>query len=190
MKKILFFLTISFIAVACDLFNTRDAEEPNKNRSNWVTPSTVSLVIQNLKNSIADKNVNNYLDCFSDTLFASKSFSFLASSEALIQYQMQDWGKDDENTYFSAVIAKVTDNIPITLTLSDTIYSSLGGDSAIYSANYKLNVPYASSSAVMYSGNLEFRLLRDNQSLWSIYFWKDTKSNSNPSWSELKGSNY
>lgn len=190
MKKILVVLTLSLLIYSCDLFDTRIPEKPNYGRSNYIQPYKVEYVIQNLKNSLADKNVNNYLNCFVDTLFTTKSFVFSASSEALIQFQMQDWGKDDEYTYFRAVIAKVGKNIPITLSLTDTIYSSLGGDSAVYSANYNLNVPYLSSSAITYSGNLEFRLVRDTQSLWSIYFWKDTKSNVNPSWSELKGSNY
>jgi hypothetical protein len=190
MKKLFLIISLAFLTISCDLFTTREAEDPNQNRSNFVTPSSANLVIQNLKNSLADKNVNSYLDCFVDTLFSSKSFVFSASSEALIQYQMQDWGKDDESGYFNAVIVKVPENVPITLTLTDTIYSSLGGDSVIYSANYDLNVPYANSEAVVYSGNLEFKLLRDDQSLWSIYFWKDTKSQTNPSWSELKGSIY
>jgi len=188
--KIYFLILITFLVTSCDLFNTRDAEIPNSQRSNFVTPSTASLVIQNLKNSLSDKNVQNYLACFVDSIFSSRTFSFSASSEALVQYQMQDWGISEESTYFNAVINKVNENIPITLTLSDTLYSSLGADSVIYSAKYDLNIPFANTGSVMYSGNLEFKLMRDEASLWSIYFWKDTKSQANPSWSELKGSYY
>lgn len=190
MKNKILIFTITILVTACDLFTTRDAEDPNQNRSNFVTPSSASLVIQNLKNSLADKNVQNYLSCFVDTLYSSRQFSFSASSEALIQFQMQDWGKDEEQRYFNAVINKVNQNVDIQLALKDTIYSSLGGDSAIYSANYDLTVPFATSNTIVYSGNLEFKLLRDERSLWSIYFWKDTKGQVNPSWSELKGSYY
>jgi hypothetical protein len=190
MKNKILIFTITILLNACDLFTTRDAEDPNQNRSNFVTPSSASLVIQNLKNSLADKNVQNYLSCFVDTLYSSRQFSFSASSEALIQFQMQDWGKDEEQRYFNAVINKVNQNVDIQLALKDTIYSSLGGDSAIYSANYDLTVPFANSNTIVYSGNLEFKLLRDERSLWSIYFWKDTKGQVNPSWSELKGSYY
>jgi len=190
MKKTLIILTISVLAYSCDLFTTRDAEDPNQNRSNFVTPSSASLVIQNLKNSLADKNIQNYLACFVDTLYALKQFTFSASSEALIQYQMQGWGKNEENIYISAVVNKVPKDFDIVLNLTDTVYSNLGGDSVIYSAKYDLTVPFDGSNPVLYSGNLEFKLLLDNRSLWAIYFWKDTKSQANPSWSELKGSYY
>jgi len=33
-------------------------------------------------------------------------------------------------------------------------------------------------------------MLRDSRQEWVIYFWKDTKSETLPSWSELKGSSY
>lgn len=192
MKKKFLIIFLSTIAISCDLFTTRDAEEPNQNRSNFVTPSSASLVIQNLKNSLSDKNVQNYLSCFVDTLFTDKEYSFSASSEALSLYQMHDWGVQQENGYFNAVITKVPKDFPISLTLTDTVYSSLGGDSLIYSASYFLNVPFQSGDPypLNYSGNLEFRMLRDERSIWAIYFWKDTKSQTLPSWSELKGSFY
>jgi hypothetical protein len=190
MKNIILITIILLSFTGCDLFTTRIGEKPDQIKSNWRTPVEARDVIENLKNSLADKNVQNYLACFVDTLFASKSFSFSASSEALSLYQMQGWGIVEENGYLNSVFNKVPKDIPITLTLNDTVYSSLGGDSTIYSASYDLNVPSTQSNPNIYSGNLEFRMLRDSRSWWVIYFWKDTKSQSLPSWSELKGSSY
>jgi len=192
MRKYFLILSLVFLVISCDLFTTREAEDPNQNRSNFETPSSASIVIKNFKNSLIDKNVQNYLACFVDTLFSRKIYSFSASSEALSLYQMQGWGINQENGYLNAVITKVPKDFPISLTLTDTVYSNLGGDSLIYSASYFLNIPFQTGEpySLNYSGNLEFKMLRDERSLWVIYLWKDTKSQTLPSWSELKGSSY
>jgi hypothetical protein len=192
MRKFLLLPFLSFLLISCNLFTTRDAEDPDQNRSNYQTPYSASTVIENLKNSLSDKNVQNYLSCFVDTLFADQVYLFSATSEALLLYQMQGWGVIEESGYFNAIITKVPKDFPISLTLTDTVYSSLGGDSLIYSASYFLNVPFQSGDPypLNYSGILEFKLLRDDRSIWAIYFWKDTKSQTLPSWSELKGSFY
>ncbi|AFH49794.1 Hypothetical protein IALB_2089 [Ignavibacterium album JCM 16511] len=173
----------------CDLFTTRDPEKPDENRANFQPPKEPSIVIENLKNSFNDKNTQNYIACFVDTLFVNKSFTFIPSSEAVSTYAFlaQDWGLDDERRYFNSVIAKVPKDFPITLTFSDESYSSLSGDTLVYSANYFLNIPHNSSEPKNYSGNLQFNMIRDNRSDWSIYYWKDTRSSSLPSWSEMKG---
>ncbi|MDP2365621.1 MAG: hypothetical protein Q8M94_17880 [Ignavibacteria bacterium] len=192
MRKYFLISSLAFLVLSCDLFTTREAENPNQNRSNFETPSSASIVIKNFKNSLIDKNVQNYLACFVDTIYSQKVYSFSASSEALSLYQMEGWGVTEENGYLNAVITKVPKDFPISLTLKDTVYSNLGGDSLIYSASYLLNVPFQTGDPypLNYGGNLEFKMLRDERSFWVIYFWKDTKSQTLPSWSELKGSFY
>jgi len=194
MKKI-FFLTIILLPLsACDLFTTRNAENPDQTRSNFQPPVEPAIVIENLKNSLADKNVQNYIACFVDTIFADQSYNFSASSEALSLYQIfiQGWGLNEERRYFNSVTNRVPVDFPISLTLSNENYSSLSGDSLIYSATYSLNLPISSGDPVPqnYAGSLQFNMLRDSRSEWVIYFWKDTKSEALPSWSELKGSFY
>jgi len=194
MKKI-FFLTIILLPLsACDLFTTRDAENPDQTRSNFQPPVEPAIVIENLKSSLSDKNVQNYIACFVDTIFADQTYNFSASSEVISLYQIfvQGWGLNEERRYFSSVTNRVPVDFPISLSLSNENYSSLSGDSLVYSATYSLNLPVSSSDPVPqnYAGNLQFNMLRDSRSEWVIYFWKDTKSESLPSWSELKGSFY
>ncbi len=194
MKKI-FFLTIILLPLsACDLFTTRDAENPDQTRSKFQPPVEPAIVIENLKSSLSDKNVQNYIACFVDTIFADQTYNFSASSEAISLYQIfvQGWGLNEERRYFSSVTNRVPVDFPISLSLSNENYSSLSGDSLVYSATYSLNLPVSSSDPVPqnYAGNLQFNMLRDSRSEWVIYFWKDTKSESLPSWSELKGSFY
>lgn len=173
----------------CDLFTTRDPENPDENRANFLPPKEPAVVIENLKNSFNDKNTQNYIACFVDTLFVDKAFIFLPSSEAVSAYAFlaQDWGLDDERRYFNSVVAKVPKDFPMTLTFSDESYSSLSGDTLIYSANYFINIPHNSSEPKNYSGNLQFNMIRDSRSDWAIYYWKDTRSSNLPSWSEMKG---
>lgn len=194
MKNIIFIIIILLTVTACDLFTTRNAEDPDQSRSNFQPPVEPSIVIENLKNSLSDKNVQNYISCFVDTIFADQSYNFSASSEALTRFDvfLQGWGLNEERRYFTSIINKVPTDFPISLTLSDQNYSSLSGDSLIYSATYSLNLPVQSGDPFPqnYAGSLQFNMLRDSRSEWVIYFWKDTKSETLPSWSELKGSSY
>lgn len=194
MKKIIFLTIILLPLSACDLFTTRNAENPDQTRSNFQPPVEPAIVIENLKSSLSDKNVQNYIACFVDTIFADQTYNFSASSEAISLYQIfvQGWGLNEERRYFSSVINRVPVDFPISLSLSNENYSSLSGDSLVYSATYSLNLPVSSSDPVPqnYAGNLQFNMLRDSRSEWVIYYWKDTKSESLPSWSELKGSFY
>jgi hypothetical protein len=194
MKSIIFTSIILLSFTACDLFTTRNAENPDQTRSNFQPPVEPAIVIENLKNSLTDKNVQNYISCFVDTIFANQSYNFSASSEALTRFDifLQGWGLNEERRYFSSIINKVPTDFPISLTLADQNYSSLSGDSLIYSATYTLNLPVQSGDPFPqnYAGSLQFNMLRDSRSEWVIYFWKDTKSQTLPSWSELKGSSY
>jgi hypothetical protein len=194
MNRIIFIFFILLSLTACDLFTTRNAENPDQTRSNFQPPVEPAIVIANLKNSLSDKNVQNYIACFVDTIFADQNYYFSVSSEALTRYDifLQGWGLNEERRYFSSVVNRVPVDFPISLTLSNENYSSLSGDSLIYSATYSLNLPISSGDPFPqnYAGNLQFNMLRDSRSEWVIYFWKDTKGETLPSWSELKGSSY
>ncbi len=186
--NIIFTITI-LITNGCDLFDIRDPEPPDQSRANYLPPTEPRIVIENLKNSFLDKNVQNYIACLVDTIFVSKKFTFLPSSEAASTFIFltQDWSIFDERKYFSSMTSKVSKELPITLNLTNENYSSLSGDTLLYTANYFINIPHNSSEPKSYAGNLQFNMVRDSRSNWSIYFWKDTKSGNLPSWSELKG---
>ncbi|MCX7611294.1 MAG: hypothetical protein N2043_06875 [Ignavibacterium sp.] len=187
-RSALFFLII-FSLVSCDLFNTREPQAPVQGRSNFIPPTEPQIVIQNLKNSFLDKNVQNYLACLVDTIFVNKKFKFLPSSEAASSFAflVLDWNISDERKYFNSVVSKVPKDFPISLNLNDENYSSLTADTLVYTASYFINVPHSSSEPKNYAGNVQFNLVRDSRSNWSIYYWKDTRSSNLPSWSELKG---
>ena len=77
------FVTIFFfilLLTSCDLFDTRDAEPPDETRSNFRQAIEPEIVIENMINSFADKNVQNYLACFVDSSFIQRNFIFSPSS--------------------------------------------------------------------------------------------------------------
>jgi len=192
MRYLPFILSFLFFFSGCDLFTTREAEPPNQSRSNYQTPVTPELLVQNFVNSLNDKNLENYLLSFSDPNFTSKIFTFSASSSAISQFPAlaNNWGVRNEEQYFNNLITKVQKDQPITLNLSN-VSSSSQGDSLFYTASYFINIPSISADIQSnYQGELRFNMIRDSRAIWTIYFWQDTKNSNLPSWSELKGRLY
>jgi hypothetical protein len=185
-----YFVVLFFLLLfgGCDLFQTRDAQQPNQSRSNFQSAVTHDLVIQNLVNSMKDKNSRNYLACFSDT-----SFLFLPSSGAASLYPSfaTSWDKPKEDSYFRSLIGNTwfPENLEMTLDIT-FLDSSQQGNSFIYTASYILTVPFTTLSIPsIYQGNLKFYMKQDSQ-IWSIYLWEDNKNTNLPSWSDLKGRMY
>jgi len=79
MKAALFISIILFSFYGCDIFSTRDAEEPTQPRSNLPQAFERETLIDNLILSHRDKTVFDYLNCLSDSQFSMKSFTFFAS---------------------------------------------------------------------------------------------------------------
>lgn len=188
--KLISIIMLSLVLSGCDLFSTRPAESPNLPRSNFQQAVTPQILVENLINSFKDENVEDYLSCLSDSSFTKKRFIFVPSSSSLAQFP-SGWNIKSEELYFNNVIAKVTDNSSITLTLSDENYSPQG-DSVIYTASYSLNVPSSDPNLPqIYEGSLRFYITTDSRSLYSIDYWQDySQNNQLPTWSELKWRNY
>jgi hypothetical protein len=187
MKKIIiFFLFLHF--AGCDLFSTRDAQQPQQSRSNYQLATTPDILIQNLINSFSDRNTQNYLACICDSSFSGMDFQFIPSAEAMSKFPVfrQNWGKREEEQYFENLLIIVPSDQTMTLVLSNVSTNPLG-DSLIYSADYLLTVPDMIGT---YQGQLKFKVIRDSRLVWSIYYWQDIKSTSNSSWSDLKGLYY
>lgn len=190
--KIFFALTLIISFAGCDLFETREPEPPTQPRSNFQVAATPEILISNLKNSLSDKDVENYLACFTDSSFSSKQFFFSASSAsaALFPFLIDDWDKNDERQYFQRMISSIDDALPILLTLNNES-SSPQGDSLFYTASYVLQVPHNDENIPKnFQGELRFNMAVDSRLIWTIYFWQDIKSGDEPSWSDLKGRFY
>lgn len=184
---ILVFLPVFF--AGCDIFSTRPPESPDVPRFNYLQPVDVNSVITNMINSITTKSTQYYLKSFSDSTKNGKSFQYIANAEAVSKYAVlvSGWSMKDEEQYLNNIINKIPKESAISITLDQQQLVSFG-DSAYLSANYNMTVPHnIQGLANVYSGKLQFKLLRDKQQLWTIYQWQDIKSGEVATWSELKG---
>ena len=176
----------------CDLFRTRDPQTPTQSRSNFQPPVTHDIPIQNLRNSMLDQNLQNYLDCFVDSLYASKSYIFTPSSVAASLYPVfNNWDKSSESQYFTNLKSALFSGLQMVINLTVTD-SSKQGESWIYSASYSLDFPFMDATLPShYEGQLKFNIiLEESRNIWCIYQWQDIKSSSALSWSDLKGRLY
>ena len=191
MKNLVIILLL-FSAVSCDIFETRDAEPPDQSRSNYQPATSPEILIQNLIDSFADKDVVNYQNTFVTGL-SVEVFTFIPSSTALSRFQnlWPTWNIDAEVQYFNNMKTSVPDELPVLLSglsLSPESFS-IFGDSLKYNSEYFISVPQRNSETLIFQGNLELSMINVS-TVWLVYFWKDNAIEDNPSWSDLKGSVY
>jgi hypothetical protein len=187
--KYLIYITLVFLLVSCDIFETREAEMPDQSNSNYQPAIQPQTLIDNLINSFKDKDVVNYRNTFV-TDNSAKKFVFEPSSSSSLRFPgiWDDWDIDSEIRYFNGVKSSVPNDLPITIVLSTSLESfSFTGDSLRYISDYSITIPQTDGSMLYYEGNLEFKMINNNE--WMIYYWKDNAKEDNPSWSDLKGTN-
>jgi hypothetical protein len=190
--KNLIFIMLLFSAISCDIFETRVAESPDQSRSNYLPATSPEILIQNLINSFADKDVVNYQNTFVTGL-SNRVFTFIPSSTALSRFQnlWPTWNIDAEVQYFNNMKTSVPDDLPVSLSglsLSPESFS-IFGDSLKYNSEYFISVPQRNSESLIFQGSLELSMINVS-TVWLVYFWKDNAVEDNPSWSDLKGSAY
>jgi hypothetical protein len=188
-----FYIIVLFVSLfyGCDMFSTRNPEEPETTRSNYTTPSTPEYLLENLKNAMSDKVTENYLSCFVDSAFFSRKFVFEPSAGSVSKYPyLAQWSLQAEKLYFNNLKASVASNASIKLALSNENKIQYS-DSLLYSADYTITIA-ASDAKVpqIVEGTLRFSICRDSRSLWAIPHWLDIKKGNSVSWSELKGMLY
>jgi hypothetical protein len=191
MSKFLYMSLLIASLSGCDIFQTRTPQPPQQGQTNFIPPTSPDIVIQNLKSAVAEKNVENYLACLSDTSFGGKRFSFTPPPDIYVQYEQIffDWDKNSsERTYFNNLIVRSSSTSSPALTLSSENYVPLSSDSVKYIADYVLLWPNNSSgSPQQVKGSLQFFLGVDRNQNWSIYRWIDLKvADSLTTWSVLK----
>ena len=191
MKKVHIIILLSLLNLSCELFTTRDPEEPDTPRSNYQVATTPEILLQNLIDAFQDKNAENYMYCFVDSSYSEKVFLFQPSASAGSQYPfLRSWNLQSEKQYFINLTNSIESSSAIVLLLTNE-EKSLQGDSLTYIASYVLNVPTSSEQLPKYyQGKLSFTMVRDSRSQWVITTWQDIQEESNFSWSDLKGRYY
>ncbi|HEY5123768.1 MAG TPA: hypothetical protein VIK14_08555 [Ignavibacteria bacterium] len=179
---------IIFAFSGCGLFDTRDVEPPVDARSNFIPPASPEIVIINIKFAISERNVTNYLQCFVDTSYSEKRFSYTADISSQIQYPVfHYWNLGYENSYFTNLRSFTNPSATSNLFLTNENFTG-ATDSVVFDADYLLRFDHQKPAvAKTTKGKLRFVLAVDSRSLWSIHRWIDYKINdSDTTWSVLK----
>ncbi len=169
LSKIILYFILIFAHVACNLLETRDAEDPDTNRSSYIIATTPDQLFINLKNSFTEKIVKDYTSSFVDSSFLSLQFIFTPSSEAIFKYNvLTEWDLEAEEIYFRNLTNAVEENKNIQLNL-ELLSNSVEGNSESRNYNYTISLPEIDeSTSLTYEGNVFFKVNLDANNQWVI----------------------
>jgi len=172
------------VSLLSSCLKTREVEEPIVGSSDWISPSNYSILLDNLKTAITQKNVQNYLRCFiQDELVYIPSTPIYTGNEIL----WDNWGWQDENNWFSNVIQDLGIPTGNQLVLNEVDIQSFSGDSLRYIGNYDLVMNHRDTAlTVRFRGQLEFLMKVNEFNEWEIGKWADYETSSDSSLSRLK----
>jgi hypothetical protein len=184
-------LLLMFLFASCDFLQTRDAEEPNTSRDDFLPSTSPEILFQNLTNAFKNKVTENYISCFVDPAYTNKTFNFVPTASASVIYPVfQNWDLNSERDYFNSLVNILPKETPIILSLTQLGYTQYG-DSAVYDFSYLINLNFENENlSPTYQGNLKFTIVLDSRQQWVISKWIDFEQDGLPSWSELKGRSY
>ncbi|HWQ81275.1 MAG TPA: hypothetical protein VN514_03310 [Ignavibacteria bacterium] len=184
------FLIFIFFAIAALLSSCalRDDESPTISRNTFVPPTSPDLVMVNLQFSVIEKDVNNYMSCFVDSNYSTRSYSYVPDVISQIQYPIfQNWKLSNEKTYFTSLLSLMNESATSNVFFSNPVLNTLS-DTAVYDADYLLRADHQKTNvAKTLKGKIRLILSADSRNLWSIHKWIDFQSmNSDTTWSVLK----
>jgi hypothetical protein len=170
---------------ACDLFQTREPEQPSQTTSTFIPPTSYDLVLRNLQFAVSEYNVDNYMRCFVDSAY--RRYEFIPAPEARARFAniFNTWSLESERRYFQNLGAPSIGAPSLTFPSQAPIYT--GSDSVIYNLNYTLYFPHRKAGIPqVVQGNMQLYLGVDPRRLWSIYRWQDSRTTTDSTWSYWK----
>lgn len=173
---------VSLLLISCNLFQTREPENPVSGSNSLEQATSPGIVINNLQASFQQKNIQEYEKLFNDTMIV---FAPTPSAAARYSVVFSSWNRSAESNYFRNMITAVgTSSAPqLALTVVSTIQYQ--NDSAHYTLDYTIFVPNAATN--QFTGRTDLVLSPNKNAIWSIYRWIDYETKKDSSWSELKG---
>ncbi|HHM23749.1 MAG TPA: hypothetical protein ENJ23_01760 [Bacteroidetes bacterium] len=173
-------------------FATREPEPPEQTKpTNWKQPTKATDVLENLQNAIQDKNVANYLLCFTDKPTNGRHFGFVPDRNARIRYPgvWDSWTLAQEQTYISNMFQSIPpDSVPALLFVGEVVENP-AADSTVLVQEYELHIPHSRSGTQfprVARGRAEFHLSLNEQGYWAIFLWIDDAFEGVPCWSDVK----
>lgn len=179
-----------FLLSSC---STRTPEDPLGSRGTFVPPTSPSIVIENFRAAVSEKNTENYMLCLSDASTRSRyPFVFEPSAEARARYQslFDSWSLQKERQSFVSMISRLSTDERPTLTFINSNFSFSSPDSSIFVTDYELVVDHGITSIpTTLVGTMVLAITPEPSGQWSISRWTDAKRPTDTveaTWSLLK----
>lgn len=173
------------VLTGCELFDTREPDEPETGAGTWLQPDTPDRVVQNIQNSIREMNTRNYLRSFGPSFAFEPSVSSRAREPSL----WSGWAIPEEETYFGQLAASSNFLSGHSLQLLDVAETVVDDERYVLDANYILTVQHSRAAddvPTEFQGRLIWGIQRSPEGLWYLEGWTDQESEAQPSWSSLK----
>ncbi len=184
MRKLLTCLLLSFFT-GCSLFAPRTPEAPVERTGTYLQPDTPQRVIENMQHAIRERQTQNYVRSFTETFYFEPD-PLVRSREPSL---WQQWGKTEEQAYFSRLVVSAQPSASFSLQLFDAQEEYLQETRFRYQATYLLRVPHQRIDEGIPSevqGYLLWVIERGPDGLWYLTHWVDQAQGDAPTWSELK----
>ena len=165
-------------------FRTREVEPPGTNSSEWISPTSYPILLDNLERAIEQRNSQNYLRCFNDD-----SLKFVPATNVYINNEIlwDNWNTTDERTYIENLFANLAILSGNYLNFTESNLQSLSQDSVTWTGLYELNINHKDSLlTTKLKGQVEFLIKINQFNEWEIQRWTDTELFADSSWSALK----
>lgn len=184
MQKLLPYLfVLALLGTAC--FRTRDPEPP-VSASDFAPPNQPETVLSNLTNAVTKLNVANYERCFSTSHFLFSPDPGVARNNTGL---FSNWALQPSELDVLRNIDRVKDGTSQNrLVFSNARTNNINADSVEYVADYRLQIQHLDTTFRQYvfTGNLNFSMMRNLENEWRIVRWRDAKTGADPCWSDLK----
>jgi hypothetical protein len=189
----LYILLLSTLLLSCNLFNTREPENPVSGNQTLPAAFTKEALFSNFKSALEQKNVSEYEKLFADSSTHAQRFTFIPNQSSAARYSavFSTWSRTMETKYLQNAIAAVNTSSALQFqVISGPQVITFQGDSAHYIFDYLLYVPHNRTdvNTQQFTGRCEITMSPDkNNPIWRIYRWIDFETKKDSSWSELKG---
>jgi hypothetical protein len=184
MRGLVLVMGLSIIVSGCDLFRTRSAESPDTGRHTWNTPRVPGDVLDNLTSAIFERDAVNYLRAFDE-----QTFSYEADAVALAHDpSLAPWTYNTESRHVTRFFSEGT--VPrdsVLVCVYGTPQETLLGDSAVVRVHYDLTAGIALTGAPhRMAGTADYYMRVGREGYWQVYLWKDSRTEEQSTWSDLK----
>lgn len=159
------------------IFAPREPDGPPEgDPTDWETPITTTIVLQNLSAALEGENPNNYRECFTEDyrFHVDPQDSLDAGQEAEDRYA--NWTRDDEEHAASRMLADATE---ISVAFTTVTQPDETQPETSRQEDYTLTVTFQSgphiNEEVTYKGRATLWMRRSDSGRWAIFRWVDRR---------------